>query len=205
MEGLVSALKAGGVLRQPGIIAALLANDRKKFVPEELAGEAYLDMPLPIGFGQTISQPYTVVFMLELLVVRPGQKILDVGTGSGWTAALLAHLVGPKGQVYALEVVPELYQFAKNNLAAFDYPNLEPRQQSGWGGLPDAAPFDRILVSAAAPEVPGALQMQLAIGGRMVIPVGDSFLQSVKLIEKTGQASLREKDYPGFAFVPLVK
>lgn len=205
MQRLARNLKKLGVLKSPEIIAAFLANDRRKFVPAEFARFAYEDMPLPIGARQTISQPYTVAFMLELLAPRSGQKILDIGAGSGWTAALLAHIAGPDGKVYALEVVPELYQFAKANLAEFDYPNLELRQESGWNGWPAAAPFDRILVSAAAPEVPEELKKQLAVGGRLVIPVGPGFMQSVKLIQKAAGAKFSENNYPGFAFVPFVK
>ncbi|MBI4050328.1 MAG: protein-L-isoaspartate(D-aspartate) O-methyltransferase [Candidatus Doudnabacteria bacterium] len=205
MRELVNNLKKLGVLKSPKIIEAFLANDRRRFVASEYADLAYEDMPLPIGAGQTISQPYTVAFMLELLQPQPGQKILDIGAGSGWTAALLAHIVGPKGKVYALEVVPELCEFARANFEKFHYPNLELKRQSGWEGLPARAPFDRILVSAAARAVPRVLKQQLGVPGRMVIPVGGEFIQSVKLIEKTAADKLREKDYPGFAFVPFVK
>lgn len=218
MKALVQKLIAEGVLKTPAIISSFLANDRKKFVPEEYGLEAYVDAPLPIGAGQTISQPYTVAFMMELLSPGTGQKILDVGFGSGWTTAILAEIVGARGRVYGLEIVPEIYDFGRKNLAKFDYKNVELRSQSGWEGLPEAASFDRILVSAAPPRIPQALKEQLTVGGRLVIPVGEKsvedfpswkaspwYTQSIKLIKKIGQNKFEEDDYPGFAFVPMVK
>lgn len=208
-----------GALKTSHIIKAFLRCDRAEFVPQALKTEAYADVPLPIGAGQTISQPYTVAFMLELLEPQPGQKILDVGFGSGWTTALLATIAGERGKVYGLEIVPEVYELGKKNLERFyenqkrlPHPNpLRDRRgrtinnitllnQSGWEGFPEAAPFDRILVSAAAEEVPEALREQLATGGRMVIPVENS----IWLLEKIEDGKSREREYPGFAFVPLV-
>lgn len=208
MKNLVDKLVKEGVLKTPAIIKSFLGNDRKFFVPLELEAEAYVDAPLPIGEGQTISQPYTVAFMMELLEPRQGQKILDVGFGSGWTTAILADIVGKEGRVFGLEIVPELYEFGKTNLSKFNYRNIELRNQSGWEGLPEAAPFDRILVSAAAAEVPETLKEQLKAGGRLVIPVGGSAVdygQSIILIKKLGPDEFEEKAHPGFAFVPLVK
>lgn len=201
MKELVRELKAEGVLKTPAVVEAFLKNDRKMFVPEELQDEAYLDVPLPIGEGQTISQPYTVAFMMELLGPEQGQKILDIGFGSAWTTGILASIVGEEGRVYGLEIVPELFAFGKNNLKKFRYKNIKLYHQSGWEGLPEEAPFDRILVSAAASEVPQALKEQLKTGGRMVIPVGSS----IKLIKRIDENKFEEEDYPGFAFVPLVK
>lgn len=205
MKELVKKLVDEGVLKTKRIIEAFLANDRVRFVPEQLIGEAYLDVPLPIGEGQTISQPYTVALMMELLDPKVGQKILDIGFGSGWTTAILAHVVGPRGRVYGLEIVPELAAFGKSNLEKTDYQNLELHHQSGWEGWPEAAPFDRILVGACAPEMPKALLEQLRVGGKMVIPVGQSFSCALRVVEKTSEQNFREKDYPGFAFVPFVK
>lgn len=205
MKELVEYLKNLGVLKTPTIINAFMANDREKYVPSEYLTDSYLDQPLPIGFGQTISQPYTVAFMIELLDPKPGQKILDIGFGSGWTAGILASIVGSKGKVYALEVVKEVYEFGKANLKKFDYRNIKLLLQSGWEGLPEIAPFDRILVSAAAPKVPQALKDQLKIGGRLVIPIGPGYGCTIKVFKKKGEQEFEEEEHPGFAFVPLVK
>ena len=205
MKELVAALKEQGVLKTPLIIEAFLANDRKKFVPAGFEDDAYVDAPLPIGEGQTISQPYTVVFMMELLDPRPGQKILDIGFGSGWTAGILAHIAGDAGRVYGLEIVPAIYEFGKKNLRDKGYRNIELLNRSGWKGLPEKSPFDRIIASAAAPAIPQALKEQLATGGRMVIPVGKQYDCSIKRVTKTGEDSFDEESYPGFAFVPFVK
>lgn len=204
-QGLISELVQEKVLTDPKVIQAFLANDRQAFVPEDFVSEAYVDAPLAIGAEQTISQPWTVAFMIELLDPRPGQKILDVGFGSGWTTAILASLVGEQGKVYGLEIVPEVFELGQNNLRKFSYKNIELLLQSGWEGLPTKAPFDRILVSAVAPKVPEKLLEQLAIRGRMVIPVGESFSSTVKLIGKISPDKFSEEDYPGFAFVPLVQ
>ncbi len=197
-------LQKEGVLLTPAIVQAFLANDRWAYVPSEFALEAYVDAPLPIGGGQTISQPYTVAFMMELLAPRAGQKILDVGFGSGWTTGILAQIVGTAGKVYGLEIQPHVYDLGKANLGKFAYPNIELYNQSGWEGLPEAAPFDRILVSAAASKVPEALKEQLRDRGTMVIPVGPGAFCTIKVLQKSGQ-KFAEQDYPGFAFVPLVK
>lgn len=205
MNPLIESLVKTKVLRSPSLIDAFLACDRKDFVREELIQSAYVDAPLPTCEGQTISQPYTVAFMLELLDVRPGQKVLDVGFGSGWTTAILAHVVGSHGRVYGLEVNPEVFAFGKKNLGKFVFPNVELYNKSGWAGLPDEAPFDRILVSAAAPQLPPVLGRELGEGGRLVIPIGVDFACSVCLFGK-GRHGLRilEK-HEGFAFVPLIK
>lgn len=205
MKQLVEDLIKLGALKTDRIIKAFLATDRKNFVPPELAAEAYVDAPLPIGQGQTISQPYTVAFMMELLEPRPGQKILDVGFGSGWTTAILAHIAGEKGKVFGLEIVPELFTFGKANLQKSGYRQAKLYNQSGWEGLPGQAPFDRILVSAAAREVPNALKEQLKIGGKMVIPVGSMFDSKIAALTKKSAKEFRQESFPGFAFVPLVK
>ena len=131
MKALVEKLIKEGVLKTSQIIEAFLANDRKYFIPAGLHSEAYVDAPLPIGRGQTISQPYTVAFMMELLDPRPGQKILDVGFGSGWTTAILAKIAGRAGRVYGLEIVHEIFKLGKRNLAQFAYSNIELYNQSG--------------------------------------------------------------------------
>lgn len=205
MNQLVKSLIKLGALKTPAIIKAFLASDRGQFVPPELAAHAYVDAPLPIGSSQTISQPYTVAFMMELLDPHAGQKILDVGFGSGWTTAILAHIVGEKGKVFGLEIVPELFEFGKTNLRKAAHRKVKLYNKSGWEGLPGQAPFDRILVSAAAREIPDALKDQLKVGGKMVIPVGSMFDSTVTLVEKVGEHKFETKEYPGFAFVPLVK
>ena len=221
MKELVESLVAARVLKTKRLINAFLANDRVKFVPEEWASDSYLDVAIPIGLEQTISQPYTVAFMLELLDVQAGQKVLDVGFGSGWTTGILAHAVGDAGRVYSLEISPELYEFGKSNLAKFGYKNVELFNQSGWDGLPDTAPFDRILVSATAPAVPGNLKAQLKVhgpfgkaqgrlersrnGGKMVIPIGVPHDCAITLVERVSGDEFKEKTFPGFAFVPLTE
>lgn len=226
-ESLIQHLKNNTrVLTDSRIEKALRSIDRADFVPKELQSEAYGDYPLPIGFCSTISQPTTVAFMLEKLDVRPGQKVLDVGSGSGWTTALLAHLVGARGNVIGLKIIPELVALGQQNLAKHYSPiranermarNAEIRQaKKGIFGLPEEAPFDRILVSAAAQEIPDLLMVQLKTSGRMLIPVGGEGVtdferwqatpfsgQSIVLIKKKKDGSVESEQFPGFAFVPL--
>jgi len=188
------------VLRTDSIIDAFRAVDRRDFVLKECEREAYGDYPLPIGLGQTISQPTTVAFMLELLQPQEGDKILDVGSGSGWTTALLARIAGEKGKVLGLEKVPELVVLGKDNLAKYDFPNVEIRQAEQELGLKKEAPFDKILVSAAARTIPEELVKQLKTGGVMVIPINNDVLK----IEKTSKKENRIQRFEGFVFVPLV-
>ncbi|MDD5696825.1 MAG: protein-L-isoaspartate O-methyltransferase [Candidatus Pacebacteria bacterium] len=188
------------VLRTESIIDAFKTVDRKDFVLKEYEREAYGDYPLPIGFGQTISQPTTVAFMLELLQPKKGDKILDVGSGSGWTTALLAHITGRKGKVFGLEKIPELVLLGKDNLAKYDFPNVEIRQAGEGLGLKKEAPFDKILVSAFARTVPEELVKQLKTGGVMVIPVDNDILR----IEKISDKENRIQRFEGFVFVPLI-
>lgn len=189
------------VRHQYRIDKALHVVDRSLFLPAEVRADADLDVPLPIGFGQTNSQPTTVRWMLEWLDPQPGDKVLDVGSGSGWTTALLAHLVGPKGRVYAVELVPELVQFGAHNAKRAGVKNARFFEAGEVFGLPDFAPYNRILVSAAAQEVPNELLVQLQIGGRLVIPVRSS----IYVIDKTGRDKYESMEHPGFAFVPLVR
>lgn len=197
---LIEHLKNTGVLKSVRIEEALRTVDRRHFVPKQYEHESYGDYPLPIGGGQTISQPYTVVFMLELLDVQKGDKVLDVGSGSGWSTALLAYLVGKEGSVIGVERVPELVVYGKQNLAKFNFTNAHITQAGEELGEPAEAPFDRILASAAASEIPEALVKQLKIGGRLVIPVHNAIVQVDRTAE--GQA---EKRYEGFEFVPLIE
>ncbi len=203
MKELIKRLKAEGILRTPRIIQAFEKVNREGFVTPEYLGEASVNEPLPIGYGQTISQPLTVAFMLELLQPEPGNRVLDVGAGSGWTAALLADVVGPEGKVYAVERIPQLKKFCSDNVRRAGYTNVEVLTSDGSRGLSEQAPFDRIEVAAAAKEIPPALIDQLAVGGKLVIPVGE-YVQDVVLVEKLRRGQYRERRFPGFQFVPLV-
>jgi protein-L-isoaspartate(D-aspartate) O-methyltransferase len=179
---------------------AFAAVPRTGFLPEDQRRFADVDRALPIGWGQTNSQPTTVRTMLSLLDVQPGHRILDVGCGSAWSTALLAHLVGPDGAVIGVEIVPELIAFGRANLAALPMPNarIEPALPDVLG-LPDEAPFDRVLVSAEASTLPLSLVDQLRVGGVMVVPVAGSMHQVLRT--ETGHEVVRHGSY---AFVPLV-
>lgn len=203
MNDLIVELEQSGVLHSPSLREALASVDRADFVPEELRESAYEDTALSIGFGQTISQPYTVVFMLEQLQVRRGDRVLEVGYGSGWATSLLANLVGPSGRVCAFEIVPELCAFGKQNVEK--YPALARRIEficaSAERGHSTGAPFDRIIAAAAVGKVPTAWREQLAVRGRMVYPKnGSLFLET-----KDADGTFKVQEFPGFAFVPFVK
>lgn len=174
--------------------------DRQNFVPVSLRDQAYRDTPLPIGYGQTISQPWTVRRMLEWLDAQPNDKVMDVGSGSGWTTALLSEIIGPEGKVYAVEIIPQLVEFGKNNCQNIGVKNAEFFQAGKEYGLPHLAPFDRILVSAAAKTLPMILVDQLKIGGKLVIPVNNDILE----ITKTSEKDYKTIVHPGFIFVPLI-
>jgi len=182
------------------VAKAFKAVRRENFLPPQQVGSFDLDAPLPIGFGQTNSQPTTVRRMLEWLEVEPGNKILDIGSGSGWTTALLARLTGPEGQVYAVEVVPELVDFGRGNCQKAGIKNAEFYQAGTALGLPRFAPYDRILVSAAANRLPQELLEQLKNGGKLVIPVNNDILE----IEKRAGGQIETFAHPSFVFVPLI-
>lgn len=200
---LVSYLKKTGVLRSKPVEKALLKNPRHFFVPENLQDSAYSDYPLHIGRGQTISQPSTVVTMTQLLEPKAGQKILEIGTGSGWQSALLSMLVGKKGKVFTVELIPELAEFAITNLAKLRIKNVKVVEGNGSVGLESNAPFDGIIITAAAPSIPEALKSQLKTGGRIVAPVGDRYTQKMTVLKRTRKGFDVEEIPSYFAFVPL--
>lgn len=201
---LVEDLIRGKYLKTPRIIKAFKSIDRKDFIPQDLSNEAYVNEPLQIGFGQTISQPLTVAFMLEHLSPEPSDKILDVGAGSGWQSALLAAIVGGKGKVIAVERIPELARMAKENIAKYNFINkkvVEVIEGDGSQGYEKSAPYDKIIAAAAAYELPLAWKEQLKVGGRIVAPVE----HSVIVVDKVGDNEFDVKEYFGFSFVPLIK
>jgi protein-L-isoaspartate(D-aspartate) O-methyltransferase len=192
----------GRDITDPRVLAAMGTVPRHRFVPDDLTPLAYNDHPLPIGSGQTISQPYIVALMSQWAEVNPGDKVLEVGTGSGYQAAVLAELTD---QVWSIELIPELSEAAEKRLRALGYGRIRLRCGDGYQGWPEAAPFDAILVTATAPEVPPALQKQLKEEGRLVIPVGQlgSVQQLLRLRKINGE--LREEGRLPVLFVPLVK
>jgi protein-L-isoaspartate(D-aspartate) O-methyltransferase len=184
------------------VLRAVEAVPRDAFVPEALRYRAYDDGPLPIGHGQTISQPFIVALMTDLLETRPGDTVLEVGTGSGYQAAILSRLVKT---VYTLEIVPALAREASERLARLGYGNVVVRCGDGYAGWPEAAPFDGILVAAAAPYVPPSLLEQLKPGGRLVLPVGAAGgVQELVRVEKAADGGLCRHSLLPVVFVPLV-
>jgi len=203
MKYLIKELMEEGILKTPSIIDAFEKVDRKDFVLEELKDKAYLNTPLPIGYGQTISQPLTVAFMLELLQPEKGNKILEIGSGSGWQTALLAHVVSVGGKIFAAELIPELMDFGRKNVAKYGFiknKTVEFHSLNATKGMPEEAPFDRIISAASGMELPIAWKEQLKVGGRIVAPVKDA----IHLLVKKSETEFEESIYPGFAFVPLI-
>lgn len=199
-EGLVSFLVHSGALRTPEIIEAFLSTNRKDFVPESLKSSAYLDEPLPIGCGQTISQPSTVATMTEALRPERGMKILEVGTGSGYQAAILSRIVGKTGKVVTIERREEMASFSRKNL--YGLRNVLQTTGDGSLGYVEEAPYDRIIVTAASPSVPAPLKEQLKKGGILVVPVGRKS-QKMYVVTRTAQG-FEENTVGEFRFVPLL-
>ena len=205
-----------GVFKTPAIIEAFKKIDRADFVPPELKERAYINEPLPIGEGQTISQPYTVAFMVELLRPEAGNKIFEIGSGSGWQTAILAHIVSRNGnqkskiknqnlgKIYAVERIKALYEFGARNIAKYNFIKkgiVETIFGDATIGLKRHSPFDRIIAAAAGEAVPEAWLKELKTGGRLVAPVKNSIWLYIKKSEK----EFDKKEYRGFVFVPLVK
>ncbi len=201
---LIDSLIKDGWLKTSRIIDAFREIKRADFMPEDIKDLAELNEPLVIGYGQTISQPLTVAFMLEQLQPESGDNILDIGSGSGWTSALLAQIVGSKGKVTAIEIIPELKEFGEKNVAKYNFIKKGIVQficTDGSKGYKEEAPFNRILASAAGNEIPKAWKEQLKIKGRIVAPVGNSIWVLIKKSEKEFEGT----EHPGFAFVPLIQ
>lgn len=196
---LIRSIEKRGILVTPRIIEAFLKVDRVNFMPEAMREETYGDYPLPIGKGQTISQPSTVAFMLELLQVQEGDEVLDIGSVSGWALALLACLVGKKSHVIGLERVDTLIEYANEHLNQIKCSNAVVQKAGSELGLPGKK-FDAILVSASAQNFPGSLLKQLKPNGRLVIPIRDSIFRYSKFDDDR----YTEEEYPGFRFVPLI-
>ncbi len=186
-------------IRDPHVLRAMSKVRRHAFVPAELSAKAYADRPLPIAHRQTISQPYIVALMTQLAHARPGAKALDVGTGSGYQAAVLAEIVD---HVYSVEIVCPLADSARGRLKAEGYKNVTVRCGDGYAGWKEHAPFDLIILAAAPDHIPPALRAQLAPGGRLVLPVGDA-TQRLQLIERNLDGSFTTSDQGGVLFVPM--
>jgi len=203
MSRLISDLIRIGYLRSDNIIDAFANIPRIEFIPSDLSRHAEANIALPVGYGQTITQPLIAAFMLELLDPQKGQNILEIGSGSGWTTALLARIVGENGHVEAMELIPELcklgeknvdkFHFVKNGIARFHCISAE-------NGFKENAPYDRILVSASADEINVAFKEQLAVGGKMVIPI----MNEIWFVEKNGADNFSIEKFAGFSFVPFI-
>ncbi len=176
-------IKARGV-KDPRVLSALRKVERHRFVPEEYLNSAYSDQPLPIGEGQTISQPYIVALMTELLELKGDEKVLEIGTGSGYQAAILAELAK---EVYTIEIIESLASRANNRLLELGYRNVKVKSGDGYLGWPEAAPFDAVIVTAAPDHIPQPLMNQLKEGGRMVVPVGTYAQELKKIVKRSGK------------------
>jgi protein-L-isoaspartate(D-aspartate) O-methyltransferase len=189
----------GRDIRSPRVLEVMRKVPRHLFVPEPQRGEAYGDHPLPIGYGQTISQPYIVAFMTQALDLRPTDRVLEIGTGSGYQAAVLGELVK---EVYTIEILEPLAQRATETLASLGYRNVHVRAGNGYLGWPEHAPFDRVMVTAAPDDVPPALVEQLVTGGLMAIPVGGAGFQQLRILRKTEKGIETLETLP-VSFVPM--
>ena len=187
-------------ITSPDVLRAMRSIPRHEFVPADLRGMAYDDNPLPLGHGATISQPYIVALMTELLEPRKQDKVLEVGTGSGYQAAVLSRLAG---QVYTIEIVPELAQSARETLTRLGYRNVTVRTGDGYAGWPEQAPFDRIIVTAAPADIPASLIAQIVRGGRLVAPVGTAGAQELLVLTKDKNGKVSRRSVAPVAFVPM--
>lgn len=188
-------------IHDENVLSAMQTVPREAFVPPERAAAAYQDSPLPIGEGQTISQPYIVALMLQEAAIRPDDTVLDIGTGSGYAAAVMSRMAR---QVFTIERHAALAEAAERRFRALRYENIVTRTGDGTRGWPEAGPFAAILVAAAAQAVPAALAGQLAVGGRLIIPLEEAGGQRLLRITRTGEARFEQEDLAGVIFVPLV-
>ncbi len=194
-------IRARGVC-DPLVLKALGHVPREAFLPEEMWEGAYEDSPLPIAAGQTMSQPYIVAFMIEAVALRGGERVLEIGTGSGYAAAVLAEIAG---KVYTIERIPELATHAASTLHALGYRNVQVRCGDGTLGWPEHAPFDAIVVTAGGPTIPQSLRSQLKIGGRMVIPIGSRPTnQELVRVTRTSETGFTSEAIADVRFVPLI-
>jgi len=206
MSKLIEQLIEQKYLKSPQIIEAFKKIERADFLPPKIIknkGREFVNQynsPIPIGYDQTISQPLTVAFMLELLQPEQGDKILDIGSGSGWQTAMLCQIVGQQGFVYAIERIPELKEFGQANLAKYGFNNVEFICDDGSKGLPGQALFNKIIVAAAGDKAFQTWKEQLKMEGRLVLPIK----HSIWLLIKKDKNKFEEKEYPGFSFVPLI-
>jgi len=202
MDNLINIMRNSGFLNNSRVESAIKKTPRHEFVPMSLQEKAYDDIPIPIMNNQTVSQPSVVSRMTEWLDVMEGQKILEIGSGSGWQSAILSYLVG-QGTIFSIERHPELVNFAKENLEKVGIKNVSVTLGDGSLGLPKESPFDRIIITAACEKIPQSLFDQLSINGLLIAPVGE-FTQSLVLIKKTPHGVLEIKNEPGYVFVPLL-
>lgn len=186
-------------VNSPAVIGALRKVPRHEFVPDNYRDLAYSDRPLPIGLEQTISQPYIVALMSDLAGIGPGSRVLEVGTGSGYQAAVLAAM---GAQVYSIEIIPELAEQAARTLKRLGHDSVQVRHGDGYAGWPEAAPFDAIVITAAPPKIPEPLKRQLKIGGRLVVPVGTDW-QELVVVTRTGEETFEQKPVIPVRFVPM--
>lgn len=200
-EEMVDRLVASGYLKSPRVVEAMKKVPRHLFVPEDVAASAYYDYPLPIGEGQTISAPHMVAMMCDALGLEEGQKVLEVGAGSGYHACVVAEVV--KREVVAMERIERLAVRAGENIARAGYRNIRVVVGDGTRGYAEGAPYDRILVTAGAPDVPEPLIEQLVVGGRLLIPVGETYVQHLLLVTK-GERGVEKTALGGCMFVPLI-
>ncbi len=196
----VEQLVRQGRIKTKAIISAFFKIDRINFVPDEFRGEAYFDIPVPIFSGMTTSQPSTIAFMLEKLQPRKGEKVLEVGTGSGYPTALLSVLVGESGKVFSIEYFQELKEFAESNLRRYNFKNVMLLAGDGKVGFPQEAPFDKIVSSAETKEIPRAWEEQLKIGGSILTPIDSKIVLAKKVAKNKFDAEF----FSAFSFVPLL-
>lgn len=195
-----------GYIKSEAVRKAMEKVPREEFLPPDQRRYAYLDQPLPIGEGQTVSAPHMVAMICEVLDLKKGMKVLEIGAGCGYNAAVVAEIVGKEGHVYSIERIKSLYNMAKNNLKRLGYDDrVTVIFGDGTLGYPDAAPYDRIYVTASAPQIPPPLKKQLKVGGKLLIPVGSSrFYQNLILVEKIKENKYETHNLGGVAFVPLI-